>query len=741
MKASPDRPPDNKEDRGKVGGDASRGEVAIYAFGNVEGAIADNFPNVLQNILVVAAHVNPLLLGMIMGIKTLWDAVTDPVMAYITDNTRSRFGRRRPYILVGGVARVLFLAVFILFLPTGGHLSLNPVMEAQKAVSEGESVATRNHQTAVQAFNELSESDPAASEKVYDLLEGKLDLGFLAQLIGVFVPPKESAMIPVCEHALDAIRTHLPTLQADFAEREDTVASRKSELAALEQEYSAAKNAAISGMEADSLEARQAIQAVDKAFARRLEIARGILETAEKKRDTAGLLIEKGKVAQSAAIAAQSVATYLLVQAGRIQSPGHATREETEREAQERMRELGVPVIPVFAIKPPDPAPPGLGKGPFSSVTEGFRAFFDPRNHEQRALIVYVLLGILIFTTLTTVNSVPYYALGIELSPSYDGRTQVVVYRSVMNKVAGLLAPWVPVFCFSLLFLNAFQGLFWVAVFACLIGIPSTVLMFFKTRERTQATVKKAGERPNIFLAMFQIAKEPDFLRILFLYVFFGLVNGLFAQIGFFLNVYWVTGSALSGATLGAQVSMIAWVLGFLTLPVINWACRKFQKHRVLQFAVIWMSIGTALKWWLMDPRHPEYQFILPFFFSVGIGSVFTVLPTMMADVTDLDEHKYGLRREGMFGAVMAFLMKGISTIVPVAAGAILVLSGFDPTLEYRQNPQTILNMRILYSLVPAVMLLGALFVLHKYPLTRERVERIKDELKARHALEDAASA
>jgi GPH family glycoside/pentoside/hexuronide:cation symporter len=38
-----------------------------------------------------------------LSINRLWDAFSDPVFGWMSDNTRSRFGRRRPYILIGGV--------------------------------------------------------------------------------------------------------------------------------------------------------------------------------------------------------------------------------------------------------------------------------------------------------------------------------------------------------------------------------------------------------------------------------------------------------------------------------------------------------------------------------------------------------------------------------------------------------------------------------------------------------------
>ena len=51
----------------------------------------------------------------IMMVSKIWDAVTDPLMGSITDNTRTRWGRRRPFMVFGGV--FLIIALALLFAP------------------------------------------------------------------------------------------------------------------------------------------------------------------------------------------------------------------------------------------------------------------------------------------------------------------------------------------------------------------------------------------------------------------------------------------------------------------------------------------------------------------------------------------------------------------------------------------------------------------------------------------------
>jgi GPH family glycoside/pentoside/hexuronide:cation symporter len=65
------------------------------------------------------AGINPAIAGLALMVgKLTWDAINDPLFGYLSDRTRSRFGRRRIYMLIGAVP--LGIAAWIMFsLPKG----------------------------------------------------------------------------------------------------------------------------------------------------------------------------------------------------------------------------------------------------------------------------------------------------------------------------------------------------------------------------------------------------------------------------------------------------------------------------------------------------------------------------------------------------------------------------------------------------------------------------------------------
>ena len=59
--------------------------------------------NLISLFFNIGLGINPVLLGIAVALPRVWDGITDPLVGSISDNTRSRFGRRIPYILLGGI--------------------------------------------------------------------------------------------------------------------------------------------------------------------------------------------------------------------------------------------------------------------------------------------------------------------------------------------------------------------------------------------------------------------------------------------------------------------------------------------------------------------------------------------------------------------------------------------------------------------------------------------------------------
>ncbi len=83
-----------------------------FGFGDVTGAtISAVYGFFMQAFLLDIAGLNPAAAGLIFAAAQIWDAVTDPAMGRISDRTRTRWGRRRPFLLFGAVP--LALAFFL----------------------------------------------------------------------------------------------------------------------------------------------------------------------------------------------------------------------------------------------------------------------------------------------------------------------------------------------------------------------------------------------------------------------------------------------------------------------------------------------------------------------------------------------------------------------------------------------------------------------------------------------------
>lgn len=83
----------------------------IYGLGAFVNNLLAAASGGMMIVLNLGFGMNPALVGLLGALPRTTDALTDPLMGYISDNTRSRWGRRRPYIFWGAIAAGILFAI------------------------------------------------------------------------------------------------------------------------------------------------------------------------------------------------------------------------------------------------------------------------------------------------------------------------------------------------------------------------------------------------------------------------------------------------------------------------------------------------------------------------------------------------------------------------------------------------------------------------------------------------------
>ena len=97
----------------------SFGQYAAYGAGGIIPIALFNVVGILVGLMGnISLGLSAFWLGLILIIPRLWDAVSDPFIGHFSDNTRTKWGRRRPFLLWGGIATAI-LFVVIWWIPKG----------------------------------------------------------------------------------------------------------------------------------------------------------------------------------------------------------------------------------------------------------------------------------------------------------------------------------------------------------------------------------------------------------------------------------------------------------------------------------------------------------------------------------------------------------------------------------------------------------------------------------------------
>ena len=358
----------------------------------------------------------------------------------------------------------------------------------------------------------------------------------------------------------------------------------------------------------------------------------------------------------------------------------------------------------------------------------------------------YFLTLSLLFYLGITIFSIPFVAMGYEMSDDFHERTRIMAISQFIGQFAWVVAPWIWVIIYDPnLFDSAESATRQLAVIigiACML-FAVTPALFINSKSTlddknliplTRENIGKSFK--NIFVIFNDAFKNIPFRKLcIATFLVFNSFQTI-AAFSFFIIVYYLfngdAGAAGVWPTLHGSIGAIC--TSFVVIPILSVMAQKIGKKNTFVISQGVSIIGYILFWFLFIPGKPYmFLFALPFF-SFGIGGLFTLMMSMTADVCDLDELENGLpRKEGSFGAIYWWMVKLGTAIAGLFSGLILYYVGFEAGASI-QSDGAMNGLRFFYSAIPIAGTLGAIYVMKDYDIDEERAEEIKKELQIRNS-------
>ena len=335
--------------------------------------------------------------------------------------------------------------------------------------------------------------------------------------------------------------------------------------------------------------------------------------------------------------------------------------------------------------------------------------------------------------------------MGYEMSDDFHERTSIMAISQWIGQWAWVIAPWFWVVMYDpSWFPNADTATRTLAVW---VGISCMILamipaIFIKSKSTidevnfSPLTFKTmGGSLKEIFSSFVEAFKNGPFRKLCIATFFIFNAFNTVAGFTFFIVVYYLFNGSSADAGIWPTLFGCLGALSttFIVIPIVSWMSKKMEKKRAFLVCQGISVFGYILLWFLFIPGKP-YMFIfaLPFF-SFGIGSLFTLMMSMTADVCDMDELISGKRREGIFGAIYWWMVKFGFAIAGLLTGIIMSFVDFHPGAA-TQTEGAVTGLRLFFSGIPILGTLVAMWVMRNYDLTEEKAREIKKELDARKA-------
>ena len=354
--------------------------------------------------------------------------------------------------------------------------------------------------------------------------------------------------------------------------------------------------------------------------------------------------------------------------------------------------------------------------------------------------LVYAYITYVGMSMCYTLVNVPYGALNASLTRDTNEITVLTSTRMFMANLGALCVKSLPLII--AIFAPKVNG---VAVYntpeaasawfitMTIFAVAGLALLFFCFSQCKERVVMDQKESANVKVSdlwMEFVRNKP--LRVL---AFFFITAFAMMSVGNAADAYFMSYNVGATPLLTTLFMWLGTSPAFIFMPLVPAIKRKIGKKGMFYLFLGVAILGMAMMYTFVSIPATKSNFVLlciaQFVKSTGIITATGYMWALVPEVIAYGEYTTGKRIAGIVNALTGIFFKAGMALGGVVPGLVLAWVGFNAEAP-QQTPLALQGILWLVCVIPAVLLLLAMWIISKYELTDERMDQINREIESR---------
>lgn len=352
--------------------------------------------------------------------------------------------------------------------------------------------------------------------------------------------------------------------------------------------------------------------------------------------------------------------------------------------------------------------------------------------------LVYAYVTYVGLSMLYTLINVPYGALNASLTRDTNEITVLTSVRMFLANTGGLAVAYgIPKIVAALSpdgkINSVASGNAWF-ITMCVYAVAGLLLLFFCYSQCHERVVMDKKETANVKVSDLWIEfKRNRPLRIL---AFFFITAFAMMAVGNSAGSYYMIYNVHADADQVANFMALGSIPAFIFMPMVPLIKRKVGKRGLfnifLTIAIIGMMMLYAISMIPSLKTQMWMVYLAQFIKSTGVIVATGYMWALVPEVISYGEYTHGKRISGIVNALTGIFYKAGMALGGVVPGLVLAYVGFDQTNEVTQSAFAEQGILWLVAVIPALLLGLAMFIISKYELTDDVIDKINVEIEKR---------